>query len=200
MGADQSALVTADAVFGNPLGNVDSNAAFLVLGGFNRHNAVCVRQEHGHGQGIAGLVVHGHQNVAHVIGQGLVRSYHFVLQSLPRLGNSNFHNSVHAAVHSCAVHIHNLLALLGVALHDCFLHVTHSLLDGQNAGELEECGLQNGVGTVAQTQLGCNLGCVDGVELNAPLSNDAFHLVGQVLFQLWFSRNVPPGLISETMS
>ena len=194
MGAHQGALVAADAVFRDPLRHVRGNAALFVFGSLHGGHTVGVRHEYGHRQGIARLIVHGDLNLPDVLGQGLVHNGLFVLELLPRGGDFDLHDGIHALVHSGAVHVHDLLALLGIAFHDGVLHIAHSLFNGHNAGQLEEGGLQHGVRSVAQTQLRGDFRRVDGVELDAAFRNDALDLIGQVLLQF---RTLPAGVQQE---
>ena len=62
-------------------------------------------------------------------------------------------------------------------------HVLHGVLHGDDIGQLEEGGLQNGVGAAAQTQLTGDLDGVDGVEPGFLLRQGALHGSGQVLLQ-----------------
>ena len=66
-------------------------------------------------------------------------------------------------VNGLVVHVYNLFALAAVALNYEFLHLFNSQVDRNNLSYAEECRLENCVGAVAQTNLLCNLGCVDVV-------------------------------------
>lgn len=185
MGADQSALVAANAVLGDPLRHLHSDAALLILRSLRGGNTISVGHELAHGDGIAGLLVDRDLDLTDVVKAGLRQgSLGIVSQSLPGLGNVDLHGSVNALVDGGAVHVNDLLALLGVGLDDSGLHVLHGVLNGDDAGEVEEGSLQHGVGAVAQAQLHSDSGSVDGVEVDLTLGDLTLHAVGQVLLQL----------------
>ena len=82
-----------------------------------------------------------------------------------------------------------------VRLDDEFLHLFNSLFYGNYTCDTEECGLENGIGTVAQTDFLCNLSCVDIVNRDIVLREVFLHLVGQVLSQLF---TFPDGIQQES--
>ena len=88
-------------------------------------------------------------------------------------------------VNCCVVLVDNVFTLLAVRLNDEFLHLFYSQVNRNNASDTEECGLQDGVGTVAQTDFLCNLGCIDIVNSDIVLCKVLLHLVRQVLGQLF---------------
>ena len=71
-----------------------------------------------------------------------------------------------------------------LALLSCLLHEVDSVLDGHNVSQLEESGLQDGIGALAHTDLDCLIDGVDGVQLNVVVSNVLLGLSVQVLAQL----------------
>ena len=150
--------------------------------GLRSHAAVV--HEGAHRQLIGALLVDGDLDLTDVVRQACVGSLGIVSQGLPGLGNVDLHGSVNALVDGGAVHVNDLLALLGVGLDDSVLHVLHGVLDGDDAGEVEEGSLQHGVGAVAQAQLHSDSGSVDGVEIDLTLGDLTLHAVGQMLLQL----------------
>ena len=69
------------------------------------------------------------------------------------------------AVNSLVVLVHNVLTLLAVRLHDELLHLLNSEVYRDNSCDAEECALQDGVCTVAETNLLgdlCSVDCVNG--------------------------------------
>ena len=99
-----------------------------------------------------------------------------------------------AAVHSCVVLINDILALLAVGLHDEVLHLLNGLLNRDDFGDTEESRLEDGVGTVAQTDLLRNLGSVDVIHFNLMVSEVFLHFVRQVLNEL---VSLPDGVQEE---
>ena len=85
------------------------------------------------------------------------------------------------AVHCSVVLVDYILALLAVGLHDEVLHLLDSLLYWNNARDTEESRLEDGVGTVAKTNLASDLGSIDVVHLDIVVSEVFLHLVWQVL-------------------
>ena len=83
------------------------------------------------------------------------------------------------------VHGYDLFALLAIGLGGSFLHKGNGLVCGDDLGKGKECSLKNGVGTVSETQLHCDVGSVDGVELNVVLGNILLHLGGKMLVKLF---------------
>ena len=81
------------------------------------------------------------------------------------------------AVNGSIVHVDNVLTLLAVRLHDELLHLLDGKVNRNNLRNAEECRLEDGVGTVAQTDLLCNLGSVDIVNLDVLLCEHTLHLV-----------------------
>ena len=82
-----------------------------------------------------------------------------------------------AAVDSCEVLVYNVLTLLRVRLNDECLHLLYCEIQRNNLCDTEECRLEDGVGTVAETNLLSNLCSVDIVNCDVVLSEDALYLV-----------------------
>ena len=70
-----------------------------------------------------------------------------------------------------------MLALLAVALHDGFLHIRYGLLVRDNAGNLEECRLEDGVGTSAESDFCRDFCRVDYIKGDVLLADDGLHMV-----------------------
>ncbi len=87
-------------------------------------------------------------------------------------------------VHCGVVLVHNVLSFLAVGLDDEFLHLLDGEVHGDHFCDAEECALEDGVGAVAQSDLACDLGCVDVVDGDVVLSEVTLHLVWQVCGQL----------------
>ena len=97
-------------------------------------------------------------------------------------------------INGSIVLVHNVLTLLAIRLNDEVLHLFYSLLNGDNTGDAEECRLEDGVGTVAETNLLSNLGSVDVVNLHMLLCKNSLNLVGDVVDEF---LAVPNGVEQE---
>jgi len=78
------------------------------------------------------------------------------------------------------VHLHDLLALLSVGLHDCFLEACDCLINGNYAGQLEEDRLHDHVDPSAEANLTSQLYGVDRVELEMLLGDRALEGSGDI--------------------
>ena len=88
------------------------------------------------------------------------------------------------AVNSSVVLINNVLTLLAVRLNDELLHLLNSEVNRDNLCDAEECRLEDSVGTVAKTDLLCDLCSVDVVNLDVLLSEYALYLVRDEVYEL----------------
>ena len=185
--ADIRTLVALDTFLGIPLGNIDCDTAFLKCGRTCGYGAVGMFA----GEGADGNLVSvlGVDHVGHAayplgceaVEVGRTEAGHYVA---PLSGNGELF-VLGSAVHCSVVHADHFLALLAVALVDGFLHEGHCLLVGDDAGNLEECGLEDGVGAVAQTDLLGYLGGVDDVDFQTFLGDDLLYMVGNPLESLF---------------
>ena len=185
--ADEGALVALCAGLCVPLGNHDRDAALLIGGCALLECAVCVINKDGNRERIA---VHkadrSHDGVDHLdelLGAVLADSLGSVNSVSPVRGNVDLDVCGSAGVDSLLVHLDYLFALLHELL-GLLLHVADSLFLGKNLGKGEECGLKNGVGALAQTDLCRDINSVDGVELNVVLGYVALSLCGHLLVEL----------------
>ena len=87
-------------------------------------------------------------------------------------------------VNSAEVLVNNVLTLLRVRLNDECLHLLYSEIQRNNLCDTEECRLEDGVGTVAETNLLSNLSCVDIVNSDVVLSEVTLYLVRDEVNQL----------------
>ena len=194
MRADERAHVAADAVLGNPHGHVGCDAAALVFGRLDRADAVGIVHKRGNRNRVTRLVVDGDLDFADVLGERRIDDGGLILQRGPGSGNIDFHNSVKAGVDRGAVHVDNLVAFGGIRLDDGLLHVIHRFINRQNAGELEESRLEHGIGAVAEADLRCDVGSIDGVEVDLLLGKDPLGAVGQMFFE---TGHIPVGIQEE---
>ena len=185
MGADEGAHIALEALGGVPHRQMGGDAALLIAGGAQRHGAVLHTLEGGDGQIVALLCVDGHEDVLDNVGQVLVGGLQRLVGEVRPLGlYLDLHQRVDAGVHGGDVHVDDLLALETVGLFDGVLHVSHSVLHGDDVRQLEEGGLQHHVGAVAQTQCLRLLIGVDDVELDVVVGDVLEDLAGDVLLQL----------------
>ena len=89
-----------------------------------------------------------------------------------------------ALIHGAVVHVDDLLALAAIGRDDSFLQVLHRIVDGDNARELEECGLHDHIEAAAETEILRDLHGVDRVELDIILRDVALHGCRQALAEL----------------
>ena len=192
MRADECAVVALDTFLCIPCRNGHGHAALFKCGGACGHCTVGVRHEGAYREGVACL---GVDDIGNVLYEGGSQT---VLVGVLELGGEvcpfcrNLNLGVFAtAVYCSVVHVNHVLTLLAIGLHDCVLHVFHCILVGDDAGDLEECALEDGVGTSAKAYFSSNLGCVDDIYLNVLAADDCLHIVGDVLDGLFL---VPEGV------
>ena len=179
------ALVALYALAGIPLGQQHGIGTLVVHGGAAGPRAVhgTVLLEQGHRQLVALQLIHGLDQVVQEVG-GLALGNGRILGVLPALGDLNLVQGTDTLVHGGTVHIHHLLACLDqIGLVDGVLHGLHRHIHGDDVGQLEEGGLQHGIGAVAQPQLQGNVGGVDGIEVGVLLCQPALQGGGQLLVQ-----------------
>ena len=195
MRAHECAVVTLDTFLCIPGGNVNGYAALLKGCGAVGHGAVCVRQECAYREGVTGLGVHYIGNILYECGGQtvLVGVFELCGDVCPLCGNLDL-SVLTAAVYGSVVHVNHVLTLLAVGLHDCVLHVLHGVLCGDDAGDAEECALEDGVGTSAKADLCGDLGGVDDIDLDVLAADGSLHIIRDVLDGLFL---VPEGVEKE---
>ena len=178
--ADKRALVALDAVGGVPLGDYDGRTALFIGGRAGGNRTV----DHVAGEGAHRKVVAvlGRDHVGHVADefgrQAVVVCVDEAARGvLPRCGNLDL-DVVAATVYGRIVHLHDILALLAVGLVDGFLHIGHGLVVGDDARDLEEGALEDGVGASAQTDFAGDLRGVDQIEADVLVDDGLLHEVG----------------------
>ena len=180
--ADEGAAVALDTLLGVPHRDHHGDAALLEGGGAGRHGAVGVRHEGADREGVAGLGVH---DVRDFLDEGgsqtvLVRVLELGGQVGP-LGRDVDLGVLATAVDGRVVHVHHVLTLLAIGLHDGVLHVLHGVLVGDDARDLEEGALEDGVRTVAEADFRSDLGRVDDIDLDVLPADDGLRVVRDVL-------------------
>ena len=186
VGTAHGAAVALDAGRGVPLGYGGGHTALGIGGGAVLPRAVqhAVLLEHGHGQLVALLPIHGQHDVADK-GRGADLGGRCVLRVRPRRGNVHLHGGVYAHIHGFVVQIHDLLpGLLEIGGVVVLLHIRHSHIHGDDLGQGEERALQDIVGVLAQADLRRQLRRVNDIELRVLPRQIPLHLGGEVLLQL----------------
>ena len=182
--ANEGTLVTLDTVLRIPNGNECLHTTLLVGGctvlprtidGVVLHEVADLQQ-------VAGLSVDRTNEFLHECGS-LVSLLGIVGQVSPCGINHQLLVLV-TTVDGSIVHVHNVLTLLAVRLHDELLHLLNGELHGNHTRDAEECRLQDGVRAVAETNLLSNLRSVDGVDGDVVLSEIALHLVRHEVHEL----------------
>ena len=189
VGTDIGADVALDAVVLVPGRNLDGDAPLFKGSGALGQGAVGPGHELGDGDGVAAHGVGGDHDVLDVLGQlrpvgvdgggdGLV------LGVGPADGHGDLLDPFDAGIHGVVVAHDDVHTLVAVALDDGVLHVLDGLVHGDDLGQLEEGGLEDGVGPVAHAQFD---GLVSGVADEDPdvvLGQVTLGGGGQVLLQL----------------
>ena len=192
MGAHERALVALDAVFLDPVRDVDGHAALFVLRGGGGEGAVF--GEGGNRLFVALLGQYGPDDLVEIL--GLVgRGLGGVGGAGPGGRHLDLDQPVHGHVHGVDVHLDDFFALLAVGLLDGVLKQADGLLDGQHAGQLEKGGLHHHVDARAEAGLGADGHGVDVVDLELLVRDGAQHVPGQVGFEVL--GGVPGGVEHE---
>ena len=185
--ANERALVALNAVFHDPFGNGNRNAAFFVFGRARGYGAVGIERRRG--QLVAFQSKDGRNHVAEII---VVRKRDHLCafrRGRPRCGNVDLDQMFFCRVDRVVVHLHDRVALSRKRLVSHFLHQLNRFRVGHNLFvDAEERRLQNGVGSAAETELFRNGNRVDHIELRLFLGKRVFDLGGKVLFQLFHAR------------
>ena len=176
-------LVTLDTVVSSPNRNEGRHTTFLELSGSCRPCTVLDALERANREEVTVLTV----DRTNDLGDEL-RLVAVVLSGISRqfrpCGIDSELLILTTAVHRSVVLINDILTLLAVRLHDEVLHLLNGLLNRNDCGDTEESRLEDGVGTVAQTDLLCDLRSVDVINFNLMVSEVFLHFVRQVLNQL----------------
>ena len=150
VGADIGAVVALDALGGVPVGDGDGHAALFIGGGAQLELAVHVLDEGGDGQAVAVHLADGVEDgldLLHKLRAALQNGgVGGVLSGGPVGGNLELLVGGGAGVNGLVVHIHHVLALLQVGVGGGVLHIADGLFLGHDLGQLEEGGLEDGVG------------------------------------------------------
>ena len=176
--ADISTLVTLDTLINIPLRNIHSDTTLLPSGSTIIPSTVLTTIECRNREQVALQSVDWVYYIANEL-----RTRH-INRCVSLLNNKRcplgrylyLLNCGSTCIDSGVVHIDDILALLAVRFVDSLLHLLDSLLEWDNIRNLEECRLHNGICAATQTQLGCNLGSVDDVEVDIVLCKEYLHV------------------------
>ena len=183
MGTYQRTHIAPDAVFRDPFRDEGRDSAALILGSLHRMYAVGIIHECGDRDSVSRLIVGWDLNLPNVFRQGLINDFLRILQRRPCFGNVDLLYGSKTGIHSCAVHVNDLVALFGICLDDGLFHIIHGVINGQHTGQFEESGLKNGIRTVSESDLRGNLGGINGIETDLSLGKKPLGTVGQMLLQ-----------------
>ena len=191
-----STPITLYTVICFPNGHKSTYATFLELTGTGLPNAVFNTHKGGNRQQVAVLRVDGTYQVLNEI--GVARLY-----SQRGIGNGEIAPCgvniqfliLTAAVNGCIVLLHHIFTLLAVGLVDEVFHLFHRFLYRDNACDAEESRLQNGVGTVTESNLLRNLRCVDVIDVDMVIRKVFLDSVRQIATQLFA---IPNGIEQES--
>ena len=103
------------------------------------------------------------------------------IKGKPSIRHRYFDDFLDTGINSGVVHVDNLLAFSAIGLEDGFLHVLHSVIDGDDTRNLKEGSLQNCVRSRSKTKLEGNINSIDGVEVDMLFSKIMLHLVGKTV-------------------
>ena len=188
VGAAHGAAVALNAALRVPLGHLGGDTALGESGGAVLPRAVqhAVLLEHGHGQLVALLAVHGQHDVADEGRDALGLRHRGIGGVGPALGDLHLHCGGNARVHRGVVLVHDGLAcLLEVGVVVVLLHVLHGHVQRNDLGQGEEGRLQDAVDPLlAKAHLHGQLGRVNDVELGVLPGQIPLHLAGQARIQL----------------
>ena len=191
MRADQRALVAHDAVFRNPLRNIDGNASLLELG--RARGDKTSRIEGGDGQRIALLRCDGVNDFLEVFVFRNFRRLSACGCLCPGSGVVDLLNLGDGHIDGLPVHVDDIIALLAIGLLDGRLHVFNGIRLGNDTGNLEESCLQAHVDSAAQADFSCDFHAVDVVELQLLGSDLSLHGSRELVFHI-FGR---PGAVQK---
>ena len=183
MRTNECTLVALDAVVGVPYGNEACYATLLVGGCALFPSAVLVVLVGADGQVGTILSVDGTHELRDELGFVIDGSLVGWQVSPSRINRQ--HLVLAAAVNSCKVHVHHVLALLAVRLHDSLLHLLYCKLYGDDLRDAEECALQDGVRAVAEANFLCNLGGVDVIDGDVLLCEVLLYIIRNELHKLF---------------
>ena len=184
VGTDVCALVALDTVLFIPQGHEGLYAALLIGSGAYVPRAV------------SGAMLYKVANLEQVASLSIDGAYEFLnecrsvvsllclVRQIGPCGVNGKRLVFAAAVNGCVVFVNHVLSLGAIRLHDSFFHLLNGEFHGDDACDAEESALQDGVGTIAKTNLLCYLSGVDGIDGDVVLCKVAFYLVGHELGEL----------------
>ena len=162
MGTDKSTLVTLDAFFRLPLGNIDGNAPLFILGGGCRENTI---RRHGtHRKPISLLSQHGSHDIRHKLGFVLFQVRLMTCRG-PGFGDFYFFQCPHGPIYGVDVHLNHLIALFAISFLNGPLHIIKGIFGRNDIGNLKKCRLHNHIDTGPQAQFSADFERVNIVKI-----------------------------------
>ena len=184
MRADDGALVTLDTLGSIPNRDIYCCTALLVSCCTLRECTVFHTNECGYGERVTFLSVHYVNDLLDELGNSLLLNS-LILSCLPGIRDVDLYNCINTSVDSLVVHLNDIVTLLTVRLESSLLHVVNCLVNGENAGELEECGLADRVDSSAETDLLSLSNSVECEELDVVVSDVSLHGAGESVLELF---------------
>ena len=193
MRADERALIALDAVFGDPLGNLDRDAALFKLRGSGGNGAV--RAERGGGELVSLEDQDGMNDIAEIFVIRHLDGFRPFGRIRPGCGNLDLYEVRLCGFDRAVIHLHDGVALLREGLVSHLFHeflrffVRHDAVVDE-----EERGLQDGVGSAAEPQLAGDCDRVDHVEFRFLGREFVLDGGGEIFLQLFDGH---PGCVQE---
>ncbi|OPZ73615.1 MAG: hypothetical protein BWY80_00903 [Firmicutes bacterium ADurb.Bin456] len=161
----EGALVTLDAIFGNPFRYKVGDATFFILGCSHGETSVFPAREGADRQFVTLQPVHYLGNIHNEFGH-FFRRFIRIHCVFPGFGHVNLYHAVYTHINCPVVHIDNGIALPAVCLLDGALQFVNGLFNGDDVGEFKESGLQDHVVAVTQPKFFRFINGVDGIKID----------------------------------
>ena len=192
MWADIRTTVTLDTFCFIPYWNHNSNTAFFVSSSALFKGTISMINESRYWQAVTVHLSNWFHDSLNHVDQFLVVAwqnffYLLVFCICPVSWNVDLDIVVETSVDSIMVHLNDSFTLLREAAGSCIFHVVDCIFFWKNASQSEECGLEDCVGTFAQTDFDCFVDSVDGVQLDVVLSDVTFCFSWHMLVELFWS-------------
>ena len=183
MRTNKRALVALDTVVRLPARRFDADAAFFPGSDAQRIAAILTAVECTYRQLVAFLPVHRNHHFLDELRHRLA-DFRFIRSRFPGLWNLNPSELRNPPVDRSNVAFDHRLALFGIGIRDCLLHVFYSVGQRNDRCQFEKRRLHNAVDPPAQTQFLCDCDCIDPIEFDLLFGEHPFHGCRQSRFQL----------------
>ena len=164
MRANVGAHIALEAFAAVPHRNLQGDAALFIFGSALRHGTVRQVDESTDRDVVSGHGVDRNLNLSDPIRQRRIDLCRLYLNISPCGRNFHFANLLNAAVNGRIVHVDDPFTLFSVGLENSGFHIFYSFVNRENAGDLEERCLKNGIGTAAEAELFTDAGCINSIE------------------------------------